>query len=103
MNLDDFSPDLLLARGRYATVRSEHENAKGRMAALCGEVASLSAQILRLTQPDNEAEPDRVAISNKLDQCRLLVEQIDAASIDIGMLAAQRAELKKSAWPKTQR
>lgn len=103
MNLDDIAPDLLMTRGEYATVRSEHENAKSRIAALCGALSSLSAGVLRACQPDNDAPPDMGAIGDKIDQSRLLVERIYAEAIEIAELAAQRADLKGKAWPKPPR
>jgi hypothetical protein len=100
MNLDTLPPELLLARGQYATVRSAHEDEKKRLQVLCGGLGATAAQILRAMQPDHDAIPDAQAVDGLLAACRKAVDDIDACCASIDVLAAQRAALKPAAWPK---
>lgn len=97
----DFStiPDsVLLARGKYSTVRAEHEDAKKQLQIHCGQLGSVAAQVLRAMQPDNDAEPGSVA---ELLACgRNTLNAMETIALQVQALAAQRAELKPIAWPK---
>lgn len=99
-NLDDWPEDLLIARGKYATIRSEHEDAKKRMQILCGGLNTASTQILRAVQPEGDAAHDEVAVRDLLAVCRKAVEDIEACAASIRGLALHRAQLKPIAWPK---
>lgn len=94
---DDLTDDaLMLARGRFATVRGQHEDAKKRLSVLCGELSSISARILRLMQPDNDAAPeDHFPL---LSNARDITFELDTVCLNILHLAKQRAELKIEAW-----
>lgn len=91
-------PAVIVARGQYATVRSEHEDAKKRTAMQCSLLSTTSAQILRAVQPDNDAVLDLADIQTKIAACRVLVADIDASAVLIAALAEQRAALKAEAW-----
>lgn len=95
MNTLDDNP-LMVLRGQYATVRSLHENRKGDLSKLCGQLASLSSQILRRMQPDNNAVPENV--DDLLKFGRDTINKMEECVTDIEALAMQRAELKPLAW-----
>lgn len=99
-NLDDWPEDLLIARGKYATIRSEHEDAKKRAQILCGGLSATAAQVLRAVQPDNDAAHDEKAVADLLAACRKAVDDIEDCSEQIRELALLRAELKPLAWPR---
>lgn len=99
-NLDDWPEDLLIARGKYATVRSEHEDEKKKMQILCGSLAATAAQVLRAVQPDNDVPHDEKAVHNLLESCRAAVGMIEACAEEVRRLALLRAELKPIAWPR---
>jgi hypothetical protein len=86
----------LLARGSYATVRAEHEDCKKALSVLCGKLNSISSQILRKMQPDNDAIPE--SIDDMMRDARKTIDEIEAKVNQIESLAKQRAELKKDAW-----
>jgi hypothetical protein len=90
--------DLMLARGKYSTIRAEHEETKQQLQILTGLLTSNAAQILKGVQPAD----DRTAIdvSNLLCNMRFIVTDIDKCVMRIAELAKQRAELKPTAWPK---
>jgi hypothetical protein len=94
--LDD--QDLMLARGRYSTVRAKHEDARKRLAVLCGAFAAIPAQVLRLAQPDGDAVPDGAAIGKLLADGGELLSKIVFQIDEIEGLAQQRASLKAAAW-----
>lgn len=100
MDLSNIPADLLMARGKYATVRSEHEDAKKRMQMLCGLLGATSAQILRAIQPDNDGIPDASSIGSLLASGRNTLSEIEACAAMIADLAEQRSDLKRVAWPK---
>lgn len=87
-----------LARGDYATVRSAHEDAKKNLQMLCGTLSSLSAQVLRRMQPDNDDVPD--SVEELVNRARQTLNMIEQTSHNIESLARQRAELKIKAWRK---
>ncbi len=98
IDLDELSEELLIARGAYATVRSAHEDSKKELQILCGALSSLSAQILRKMQPDNDAEPGNV--NDMLSSCRMTIGRIELLTVQIAQIAKQRSELKIKAWRK---
>jgi hypothetical protein len=98
IDLESISPTVLLARGQYSTVRAEHEDQKKSLQILCGKLSSLSSQILRKMQPDNEGIPETVA--DLLTMGRWTLDEIENTTQQIESLAKQRAELKKEAWRK---
>lgn len=96
IDLAQIDNDTLMARGAYSTVRAAHEDAKKRLQMLCGELSSISSQVLRRMQPDNDDVPQSVdelfAAAKKtlaaMDECVELIKS----------LAPQRASLKELAW-----
>jgi hypothetical protein len=88
----------LIAKGQYSIVRAAHEDAKKRLAVLCGAFAAIAPQVLRLAQPDGDAVPDGAAIGKLLVDGGDLLDKMDAQVAEIEGLAQQRAMLKQSAW-----
>jgi hypothetical protein len=89
--------ELMQWRGKYSTIRQQHENAKKELHRLCDAAIPNLPKILKHMQPDfgvpgmpnaylNTANCSLDSISH---QCQLIVE-----------LATLRAELKPKAWPK---
>lgn len=100
MNLDDIPQETIIARGQYSTVRGAHEDAKKQLSVLCGRLSSVSSQVLRYMQPDNDDAPPMAAVHDLMDMGRKYMDQIDACIAQINELDAQRAALKPLAWGK---
>lgn len=88
----------VIAKGQYSIVRAEHENAKKRLAVMCGAFAAIAPQVLRMAQPDGDAIPDGEAIGKLLADGGKLLSKISFQITEIEGLAQQRAALKVSAW-----
>lgn len=98
MDIDQLPQSLLLARGRYSTLRAMHEDELKHLSMLCGQLSAISSQVLRLMQP---ADDSNVAdVSTILQDGRMLLDRLEACSKNIVILAAKKAELKPQAWPK---
>lgn len=100
MELDDLAPELVYARGLYATVRSQHEDEKKRLSVLCGALSASASQVLRAMQPDLDAEPDIAAVKSLIEAARATLASMEACADAIATLSKQRAELKPKAWPR---
>jgi hypothetical protein len=98
IDLTIYSQDEVIAKGHYSIVRAEHENAKKRLAVMCGAFAAIPAQVLRLAQPDDDAVLDRAAIGKLLADGGELLSKISFLITEIEELAQQRAMLKQQAW-----
>jgi len=98
IDLTAYSQDDVIAKGQYSIVRAAHEDAKKRLALLCGQFASITPQVLRLAQPDGDAIPDGAAIAELIANGRALLGKIEALASEIEGLAMQRATLKNAAW-----
>lgn len=97
MDLSTIDPDLILARGKYSTVRSAHEDELKRLQILTGQLSAFGSQVLRWMQPAEGTPED---ISGLLKDARHTIDQIEQCAGTISELAAQKAELKPVAWPK---
>lgn len=89
---------ILEHRGAYSTVRAAHEDAKKQLQILCGQLSSVSTQILRRMQPDNDAVPESIA--DLFVRARATVAEMEKCVDQIESLAQQRADLRPLAWPK---
>jgi hypothetical protein len=98
MDLSTIPDSVLLARGKYSTIRAEHEDAKKQLQVHCGQLGSVAAQVLRAMQPDNDAEPESVA--DLLAAGHNTLNAMETIALQIQALATQRAELKPIAWPR---
>ena len=96
IDLSEISPTVLLARGSYATVRGAHEDSKKTLSVLCGKLSSVSSQVLRKMQPDNDGVPE--SVEDLLTVGRWTLDEIEKTVTQIESLAKQRSELKKDAW-----
>lgn len=94
--LDDAA--LMVARGRYSTIRAQHEEAKKRMQILVGTVTSLASQVLYGVQPKDESQA--VDVSHLLAAMRSATDEIDECVLRIAELARQRTALRPMAWPR---
>lgn len=90
--------DLMLARGKYSTIRAEHNDCLKKLSMLTGSLSSVSAQVLYAAQPKDEAQA--IDVSAALGMGRGLLDEIDRCCMRIAELAKQRAELKPIAWGK---
>lgn len=97
MDLSIIPDDLLLARGRFSTVRAAHEDELKRLQQLTGQLSAFGSQVLRWMQPADGLPED---ISGLLKDARSAIDQIEQCAATINELAAQRAELRTQAWPK---
>lgn len=96
IDLTQIAPETIIARGEYATVRAEHEDAKKKLSILCGQLSSAASQVLRRMQPDNDDVPD--SVDDLLTSARNTLTEMDLCVMRIESLAQQRAELKQVAW-----
>ena len=86
----------MLARGRFSTVRAEHEDKKKHLAGLCGHLSNYATQILRRMQPDNDTVPENV--DELIEGARQTIGAMAVCVNDLERLAQQRMELKQEAW-----
>lgn len=100
MDLTTIPDSVLLARGKYSTVRAAHEDAKKSLQILCGKLISTGTQVLRMAQPDGDAPINAESVATALQTARSTVDEIESCIAYIEALAAQRAELKPLAWSK---
>jgi hypothetical protein len=98
IDLSEIDNETIIARGRYATVRSYHEDEKKRLSILCGQLSSASSQVLRFMQPGEDDAPDSVAVASMLDGARATLGEIEKCVANIEGLAVQRAALRQPAW-----
>jgi hypothetical protein len=98
IDLTAIDPAEVVAKGQYSIVRAAHEDAKKRLAVLCGSFAAIAPQVLRLAQPDGDDVPDGAAIGKLLVDAGILLDKMDAQVSEIEGLAQQRAMLKQAAW-----
>lgn len=98
IDIDGIPEDVMLARGRYSTIRAAHEDEKKSLQILCGKLAATSAQILRKMQPDNGAPTEPA--DDLLAVCRQTLIQIEGVARNIESLAKLKEETKPIAWPK---
>lgn len=97
MDLENLPADLLLARGRYSTVRAAHEDELKRLQVLTGQLSAFGSQMLRWMQPSDGQPED---LSGLLKDARTTIDSIERCAATISELAAQKGALKPVAWPK---
>lgn len=98
MDLTTIPDSVLLARGKYSTVRAEHEDAKKQLQILCGRLSSIGSQILRQAQPSGEQELHSGDVAEQIMAGRVALDEIQACIANIEQLQAQRKALKPEAW-----
>lgn len=96
INLDDIDESLLIARGKYSTIRAEHEDKKKALSIESGKLQSIASQVLKRMQPDNEEVPE--SVSDLILKGRAHIDEMERIVSDIEALAALRKELKREAW-----
>lgn len=98
---DELSNDaLMLARGRFSTVRAQHEDEKKKLAMLCSQMGAIAPQILRYMQPDNDDTAEIGAVLGLLSLGRETLDRIEDSVSEIEVLSLHRSQLKKDAWGK---
>lgn len=98
MDLAAIDSEILLARGRYATVRGQHEDKKKELSMLCGQLQACASQLLRRMQPDNDEVP--MTPDDVIKTAYEALGAIATCATEIEALARQRADLKQTAWGK---
>jgi hypothetical protein len=98
IDLTAIDPAEVIAKGQYSIVRAAHEDAKKRLAILCGQFAGITPQVLRLAQPDGDVVPNVEVIAGLFVQGRAVLDKMEALVAEIEGLASQRAALKDAAW-----
>lgn len=97
INFEKYDSEMLVARGKYSTVRKEHEQAKKELSQLVGKLTSFASQILRKMQPDFD---DEVAdINDLLELAKWTIAEVEKTSSRISSLAQQKESLRSTAWP----
>lgn len=99
MDLQTIPDDLLRVRGMYSTVNAAHKDQLHRLSELTGRLSAYGSQILRFMQPSGGHESP-CDVSNILKDARLTIDAIEICAANINELAAQKAELLPTAWPK---
>ena len=97
INFEKFDSEMLLARGKYSTVRKEHEQAKKELSQLVGKLTSCASQILRKMQPDFGDAPDD--ITDLLELGRWTISEMEKTAARITSLAQQKEDFRSIAWP----
>jgi hypothetical protein len=96
LDLDEIGDVVLLARGKYSTVRGAHEDAKKSLQMLCGQLSTAAVKVLRRMQPDNDDVPD--SVDDLILGARNTMVLMEACIVEIESLAQQRRDLKELAW-----
>jgi hypothetical protein len=89
--------DLMVARGKYSTIRAEHEDAKKELQLLCSALMALPQQILKNGQDDEMKVDSAFELVKAAGE---ILKQLDRHLLVVKQLEQQRAELKLAAWPK---
>lgn len=96
LDLDQIGDEILLARGKYSTVRGAHEDAKKSLQMLCGQLSTAAVKVLRRMQPDNDDVPD--SVDDLISGARNTIVLMEECTAEIESLAQQRHDLKALAW-----
>lgn len=94
--LDDTA--LMLARGRYSTIRARHEDLLKDLQKTAGMLTGLTAQILKGAQTD--VDDGLTNVNLLIDKARELIEDMQQITENVEHLAKKKAELKPQAWPR---
>tara|TARA_R110000868_G_C10972514_1_gene770268 strand:- start:5406 stop:5714 length:309 start_codon:yes stop_codon:yes gene_type:complete len=97
INFENYDSEMLLARGKYSTIRKEHEQAKKELSQLVGKLTSCASQILRKMQPDFDDVP--ASQSDLLELARWTITEMEQTAARITSLAQQKEDLRSIAWP----
>jgi hypothetical protein len=90
MNLSEISPDVIVARGEYATVNGEYKTAM----SLMQDLTQRACDALRLAL-QNDAER-----TLHLDEANRLLDSLEELDVKASELKVQKDELYQSAWGK---
>lgn len=86
--------DVLIARGKYSTLRKEKREQLERVQAICTTLVTTAQSVLRECQAKTQAEPQHiVTLANCVEN--LSVSRDKIITLNVGM-----AELEPEAWPK---
>lgn len=100
MILDNIPPEVITARGEYATIRGAHEDRKKQLSMMCGEMSAIASQILRYMQPANESTPEFSAVMGLCERGKHVLDKIEECAQEIDELDNHRRQLKPIAWGK---
>lgn len=100
IDLTAISPELIVARGQYATVRAAHEDMKKAIVTRCGVIMTMTQRITQLSQPDNDKSIDAQALDGCMFALDDAIKALDLQCDQLCELEAQRKTLKELAWPK---
>lgn len=96
INVEEMDKSLLIARGKYSTIRAAHEDGKKELQIVCGKLQSVASAVLKRMQPDNDEVPASVA--DLLLKGRDHINEMERIVTEMEALAAVRKELKREAW-----
>jgi hypothetical protein len=96
LDLEEIGDVVLLARGKYSTVRGAHEDAKKSLQMLCGQLSTAAVKVLRRMQPDNDDVPD--SVDDLVSGARNTIVLMEECVAEIESLAQQQRDLKALAW-----
>ena len=91
LDLTTIPADLFTARGQYATVRAELEEATKELQQLTGLVAARAAQVLKDVQDGKDA-------TQLLSDMRAAIGEMECTASYILSLQEQKQSLKSLAW-----
>lgn len=92
-DLSTVDQNVIIARGRYATVRSAREDALKLLSRQCTDLQSLPSMVLRAVQEGQEVG----ALLAAIDDLSVRLKEQTQAVLD---LHAQKEALKSDAWGK---
>lgn len=93
LDLTNFDVDVLLARGKYATVRGAREDAIKALQITCSQLQSIPSMVLRHVQEGHDVE----VLLKDMDRA---AEQIKNQVVAVLDLHHQKEALKPEAWGK---
>jgi hypothetical protein len=94
MDLSQFDTEVLLARGKYSTVRAEHERLKIELQKLCSSIQGDLNAVLKAATGNTPVD-----CSEGIESIRETLNSILSIASQCGVLVQQKEELKLIAYP----
>lgn len=95
-DLDTIDEVILIARGKYSTLRSEQKKELERLRLVCTEFQSVPAAILKNLQSPNSAE----RIVEMIKDARATLDDLEKSAVNMDAMQAKLNEIRQIAWAK---
>jgi hypothetical protein len=93
IDVDSFTDEMLIAKGKYAVFRSRHQKAINSIHNKTGELTFLAANIGKVVR-------DNGNLACQISEARAVIDEIERINTDVQILTDVLAELRPVAWPK---